>query len=305
MNKRAPKNLKGIIPPLVTPLLDRDTLDVAGLERLVEHVVSGGVHGIFILGTTGEAPGLSHRLRRDLIRRVCKQMDKRLPILVGITDSSFVESVEIANFAAEQGATALVLAPPYYFPAGQQEIVEYLNHLLNQLPLPLYLYNMPSHTKLFYNPETVSEIAKFPGVAGIKDSSGNMVYFHQLQLLFEDRPDFSLLVGPEELLAESLLLGGHGGVSGGANFYPGLYVKLYDAAMKKDLPRVVELHEQVMKIRSTIYSVGQYGSSIIKGIKCSLSLMGICNDFMAEPFRRFKDPERSKVKAYLRELGLL
>jgi 4-hydroxy-tetrahydrodipicolinate synthase len=73
---------------MVTPLLDRDTLDEAGLERLVEHILTGGVHGLFILGTTGEAPSLSYRLRCDLIDRVCRQVADRVPVLVGITDTS-------------------------------------------------------------------------------------------------------------------------------------------------------------------------------------------------------------------------
>jgi dihydrodipicolinate synthase/N-acetylneuraminate lyase len=196
------KFISGIIPPMVTPLKDHDELDAQGLERLIEHIIAGGVHGIFILGTTGEAPSLSHRLRRELIDRVCSQVGVRLPILVGITDSAFVESVEIANYAAGKGASALVLAPPYYFPAGQPELIEYLGHILKRLPLPLYLYNMPSLTKLFFEPETVRRIAEHKGVIGLKDSSGNMNYFHQLQLLFKDKPDFSLFVGPEELLAE-------------------------------------------------------------------------------------------------------
>ena len=110
--------LRGIIPPMVTPLLDRDTLDVAGLERLIEHILAGGVHGLFILGTTGETPSLSHRLRHELIERVCAQVRGRVPVLVGITDTSFVESVELGRKAAQVGAQALVLAPPYYFPAG-------------------------------------------------------------------------------------------------------------------------------------------------------------------------------------------
>ncbi|MHC4569171.1 MAG: dihydrodipicolinate synthase family protein, partial [Planctomycetota bacterium] len=99
-----PGPLRGIIPPLVTPLLDRDTLDTAGLERLIEHVLAGGVHGLFILGTTGEAPSLSYRLRYEVIDRVCGQVAGRVPVLVGITDTSFVESANIARKAEDAGA---------------------------------------------------------------------------------------------------------------------------------------------------------------------------------------------------------
>ncbi len=147
--------LCGIIPPMVTPLLNRDTLDVRGLERLIEHVLAGGVHGLFILGTTGETPSLSHRIRHELIERVCAQVHGRVPILVGITDTSFVESVEIARKAEQVGAQALVLAPPYYFPAGQPELLEFLAHLVAELPLPLFLYNMPNRPQPAFDPQTV------------------------------------------------------------------------------------------------------------------------------------------------------
>src|SRR5215470_3994533 len=110
--------LTGIIPPMVTPLRSRDELDVPGLERLIEHILSGGVSGLFILGTTGEGPSLSYRLRRELVERVCKQNKKRVPILVGITDTSFVESVSLARHSADCGADAVVAAPPYYMPEG-------------------------------------------------------------------------------------------------------------------------------------------------------------------------------------------
>ncbi|MHC4628427.1 MAG: dihydrodipicolinate synthase family protein [Planctomycetota bacterium] len=299
-----PTPLRGIIPPMVTPLLDRDTLDEAGLERLVEHILTGGVHGLFILGTTGEAPSLSYRLRCDLIDRVCRQVADRVPVLVGITDTSFVESVNIARKAKYAGAQAVVLAPPYYFPAGQLELLEYLKHLTAELPLPVFLYNMPSHTKLVFELETMRAAADLPRVAGIKDSSANMLYFRRLQGLLKDHPDFSILIGPEELMAEAVLLGGHGGISGGANLLPRLYVELYNAARAKDLPKVEELQAKVMELSTCIYRVGRYQSSFLKGLKCALSCVGICSDFMAEPFHRFRQAEHEVIERYVKELGI-
>ena len=300
-----PIRLRGIIPPMITPLLERDTLDVAGLEKLIEHILTGGVHGLFILGTTGEAPSLSYRLRHELIDRACKQVNGRVPVLVGITDTWFTESVNIANKAKDAGAQAVVLAPPYYFPAGQAELLEYLEHLTPELPLPLFLYNMPGLTKSVIEPQTVRAAADIQGIVGLKDSSGNMVYFHQLQSLLKDHPDFALLIGREELLAETVLLEGHGGVCGGANFYPKLYVDLYNAACSRDLPTVEALHEKVMQISSAIYRVGRYESSYLKGLKCTLSCLGICSDFLAEPFHRFRSTERDVIRRHLEELGIV
>jgi 4-hydroxy-tetrahydrodipicolinate synthase len=300
-----PRPLRGIIPPMVTPLLDRDTLDVAGLERLIEDILAGGVHGLFILGTTGEAPSLSQRLRRELIERVCEQVKGRVPVLVGITDTCFVESVNIACKAKDAGAQAVVLAPPYYFPTGQGELLEYLEHLIPELPLPLVLYNMPSYTKLVFEPETVRAAAAITGIVGIKESSGDMVYFRKLLSLLKKQPDFSLLMGHEELLAEAVLEGAHGGVCGGANLVPQLYVDLYNAAYSKDLSTVESLQKKVMQISKAIYGVGKYESSYLKGLKCALSCMGICSDFLAEPFHRFRYAERKVIRRHLEELGIM
>lgn len=300
-----PRPLRGIIPPLVTPLLDHDTLDVAGLERLVEHLLEGGVHGLFILGTTGEGPSLGYRLRKELIERTCRQVNGRVPVLVGITDTACAESVRMATVAAQAGAAAVVLAPPYYFSPSQAELLTYLEHLAPQLPLPLFLYNQPGHTKVPFEIDTVRRAAELPGVVGIKDSSTSMIYFHRLVSLFQNRPDFTLLVGPEELLAEAVLLGGHGGVSGGANLHPRLYVQLYEAARSRDLDRMAALHRQVIRLSSGIYPLGGPGAGVIKGLKCALSLLGICDDCPAEPFQRFSPPERTRIEQELRDLGLL
>lgn len=299
------RRLQGVIPPMATPLRGEDELDSDGLERLIEHQISGGVHGLFILGTTGEGPSLGYRLRRELVERTVRQVKGRVPVLVGITDTSAVEAISMAGFCADAGANFLVLAPPYYFPNSQPELVEYIRHLTPRLPLPAFLYNMPTHTKTFMEVETVRCVTGIPNLIGIKDSSGNMVYFHQLvHLLAEERPDWSLLIGPEELLGESVLLGGHGGVSGGANLCPRLYVDLYEAAVARDIVSVAKLHAQVIRISSALYRIGNHGSAFIKGLKCALNAIGLCDDFMAEPFHRFREPERQLVRKQLTALGI-
>ncbi|TFG50705.1 MAG: dihydrodipicolinate synthase family protein [Candidatus Brocadiia bacterium] len=301
---KLPVPLRGIIPPMVTPLTAYDTLDVAGVEKLVEHILGGGVHGLFILGTTGNAPALSYRLRFELIERVCKQVGKRVPVLVGITDSAFAESINVANKAAQCGAAGLVLAHPFYLPAAQDQIHGYLERLVPKLQLPVFLYNMPSCTKLTFDPGWVRKAADIDGIAGLKDSSANMVYFHKLQTLLRDKPDFALLVGPEELLGETVLLGGHGGVCGGANIFPKLYVDLYNAAVAKDIDKVNNLHNKVMDISCALYSVGIYGSSYLQGVMAAVSCLGICSDFMAEPFVAFGPKEKKVIDERLVELGI-
>jgi dihydrodipicolinate synthase/N-acetylneuraminate lyase len=287
---------------MITPLRSRDELDVAGLERLIEHILAGGVSGLFILGTTGEAPSLSDRLRRELIERVCKQVNHRVPVLVGITDTAFVESVDIGRHAANLGADALVVAPPYYLPEAQPELQEYLDHLVPELPLPLFIYNMPALTKVHFELDTVKRAMDNKRIIGFKDSSGDLNYFKSAVELIKHRPDWPVLIGPEEKLFDALKLGGHGGVSGGANLFPKLYVRLCEAYRAGDLARAQALQDQIQQVSDSFYRIGKYSSSIIKGIKCALSCMGVCDDFMAEPFHRFRSEERALVMKRLKEI---
>ncbi len=299
-----PRPLRGIIPPIPTPLLDRDELDKKGLERLIEHVLAGGVHGVFILGTTGESVSLSHRLRHEFIERTCKQVAGRVPVLVGITDTSFVESLAAAHKAKESGAQAVLLAPPYYFPPGQPELIEYVEHLVVELPLPLCLYNMPSMTKVMYEPDSVRQLLDIEKVVGIKDSSGDWDYFRKIVEIAEAREDWSIWVGPELLLERAVLAGAHGGICAGANINPRLLVDVCNAAHRGEKERSGTRRTELEAL-GRVYSVGSYASSLVKGVKCALSLMGICDDFVAEPFHRFRKAERKTVEGILREAGLL
>src|SRR5690606_32861451 len=108
----------------------------------------------------------------------------------------------------------------------------------------------------------------------------------------------------EELLAESVLLGGHGGINGGANLHPSLYVALYEAAKEGNVALARKLSEQVMALSESLYHVGRHGSAIIKGLKCALSILGVCDDFMAAPFHRFQEREREVIRKRLEELGI-
>jgi 4-hydroxy-tetrahydrodipicolinate synthase len=225
-------------------------------------------------------------------------------VLVGITDTSFIETVHLAQFAAEAGAQGLVTSAPYYFPAGQPELIEYLEDLVPELRLPLFLYNMPQMTKVSFEPETLRHALQMERVAGVKDSSGDLAYFRQVLALAGERPDWTVLVGPEHLLVETVRLGGHGGVNGGANLWPRLLVDLFEAASRQDASALARL-EPVLARLGDIYRVGRHASAVVKGMKCAASLMGICDDFMAEPFARFHEPERLKVRAVLESLGLV
>jgi len=297
--------LKGIIPPVITPLTDNNKLDVQGLENLVEHLVSGGVHGLFILGTTGEAPSLSYDLRKEFIKRTCELTRNRIPVMVGITDTSFEGSLEIAEYSQRVGADAVVVAPPYYMPISQTEMIYYLENLIPKSPLPLLLYNMPSHTKFHMALKTV-KTGKDLGAIGIKDSSGDMFYQTSLIEEFKSSQEFAIITGTELFIPETILQGGHGAIAGGANMFPKFFVEFYEASLARDFEKIARLREINMVLYNTIYNVSKNSSKYIRGIKCVLKTMGICNDYAALPISRYEGEDRQKIEQYVNDLkGIL
>lgn len=294
--------LKGIIPPVITPLINNDTLDVKGLEKLVEHLIAGGVHGLFMLGTTGEATSLSYELRKELIKRTSELVAHRIPVVVGITDTSLEGSLEIAEYSANVGLDGVVIAPPYYLPISQDEMKEYLEVIVPKLPLPFLMYDMPGCTKIHMSVGTIRR-AKELGAIGVKDSSGDINYLYSLIQEFKDSPDFSIIAGTELFLPETILYGGHGAVAGGANLFPKLFVDLYNASIEQDVEKIRVLREQMIMINDLIYNVGKHTSKYIKGIKCGLSVMDICDDYVAWPIRRYGKEERGKIKQYMDTLN--
>lgn len=299
---RVGRRFHGIVPPLITPLVTADVLDIAGLERLVDHVLAGGVHGLFVLGTTGEGPSLSHAIQRELVLRVVQLVDGRVPVLVGITDASVAESVAMARSAMESGAAAVVAAAPYYYPAAPEQLVRWAHELADRVPLPLLLYNMPEMTKVALAADTIHRLTDCPNIVGIKDSSGDMAFFAEVSAIVHDiRPDWSLFVGPELLLPEAHALGGHGGIPGGANLCPRLFVDLHGALVAGDRDRVTALIAQAKQL-GQLYEVGRMPGRIVVGIKAALAARGICGAAVASSFEQFDDGQHRRVRDILAAL---
>lgn len=301
MDHKLPRPLRGVITAMVTPLDQDLNLDQKGLEQLVEHLIAGGVHGIFILGTTGEAPNLPYDVRFAVIEQTCALAGTRVPVIVGITDTSYKDAIRMAAKSYECGALAVVAAPPYYFQVSEADLLAYFKRLALESPLPLFLYNAPLNTHHWIEVETVIQLAAESNVAGLKDSGLKMGYFHAVREGVRDLSDFSLLVGPDDLLAEAVLMGAHGGMAGGSNVWPRLFVALYEAAEAGDLTRVVALQQQAVQFDTAVYR----SANPLRGLKCALSVLGICNSDLTLPLQPYSQKERDQVEKYLQTVDLL
>ena len=201
---------KGIVTPMITPLTSGNTLDNEGLSRLIEHIINGGVQALFILGTTGESPSLSYTLKQELMIRTCENVNGRIPVFVGITDCSPEESISLTNAAEKAGRVGPLWQPlPFILSLDQQELTGYFRNLADKLTLPLFLYNIPSLAKTGIEATTVKALASHHNIIGLKDSSGSAPYFNSLLHHMREDKTFTLLVGPDEMMASAVLMGGH------------------------------------------------------------------------------------------------
>jgi dihydrodipicolinate synthase/N-acetylneuraminate lyase len=287
--------LRGIIAPLVTPLRNWQTMDLPSLERLVEHVLAGKVHGLFVLGSTGEALSLSIDLRCALVQALSEAVAARVPIIVNVSDTAFAHSLRLAHEAAKCGAIAVAISPPCYFQLDQRQLSAYVAHFAERSPLPVFLYNIPQFAHTAFAEKTVCELAELPNVIGLKNSNGNLDYLRAVQAGLRQRADFSVVVGNEETLLPALIVGADGGVCGGANMFPKLFVELFEAATNGRVSETEQLQQTVVRVAKAVYAVGAPETSYLRGLKRALSLLGFIQDVLAEPLQNFDRAEQAEL----------
>lgn len=295
----------GIVVPLITPLTRNLDLDWESTFRIVEYVIEGGVNGIFLLGTTGEGPNLDPEVKRQVVETGVKAASGRLPLFVNITANSLKDVLGLAHMAAEAGANYLVLAPPYYYQMNQGELRRFFELIAENSTLPLVLYNAPQYTKNKIGTNTVFQLSKHEKIVGIKDSSGSAKYIKSL-LDLPYLKQFPLLIGPEHLLVESMLMGCSGGVNGGANLFPSLYSDILLALERKEMNELKKLQTLLSKIDRDLYQVADSSLGIVIGLKYLLSLKGLCHDWMALPvYEDLSEVQKWTMKNLLKEMESL
>jgi 2-dehydro-3-deoxy-D-pentonate aldolase len=302
VDRQLPAPLRGIVPPLVTPLTETGKFDIAAYAALIDRVIAGGVHGLFLLGTTGEFCSLSAGTRRQVASEGCRAARGRAPVVVNVSDTSFEESLGLTRHAAEAGAVAVAICPPYYFSVTQEDLLRYARKFAHAADLPVFLYNIPQNAHVEFEADTVRRLADLPNIAGVKNSNGDVDYISKLSEVKTGRPGFSLLVGTEEIMMTAIQAGADGGVCGGANMFPALYVKLFDAIDSNQLSQATDIQKLIVRIAKEIYSVGPANTSYFRGLKGALAQLGVCGESLAEPLAVFNPEEKQELRLRLNRL---
>jgi 4-hydroxy-tetrahydrodipicolinate synthase len=301
--------LHGIVPPVVTPYGTDDQIDKPSLRRVIRHLLDGGVHGLFVLGTTSECVFLNPRQRAEVIEVAMAEAGGRVPIVAGVLDATTDPCIAHARQAMNLGVDGLVLTAPYYTRTSQGEIIDHFGYVSDAVALPIIAYDIPVCVHVKLERATIGELVRRRLVCALKDSSGDDGNLRMVMLDFAGRDDVSILTG-SEIVADYALLGGADGcVPGLANVDPAGYVRLYDAARRGDWAAARSEQERLIALFQIVFQgtpVTSLGASGVGGFKTAMQLMGLIEQrHMARPNRPLPDDAVARVRAILVEAGLL
>lgn len=301
--------LHGIVPPVVTPYTSDDAIDTASLRRVVRHLLDGGVHGLFALGTTSECVFLNPSQRAEVIETVVAEAGGQVPVVAGVVDATTGHCIAHARQAKSLGVDGIVLTAPYYTRTNQGEIVDHFGYVHEAVGLPIVAYDIPVCVHVKLERATVGELARRGLACGLKDSSGDDANLRMVMLDAADRDDFFVLTG-SEVVADCALLGGADGcVPGLGNVDPAGYVRLYDAARRGDWAAARREQERLIALFQIVFQGLPHtsmGASGVGGFKAAMQLMGLIGQrHMARPNRPLPDEGLVRVRQILGECGLL
>ncbi|KRV46693.1 glucose dehydrogenase [Wenjunlia vitaminophila] len=305
--------LRGVVPPLCTPLTPTGEVDTDSLRRLVERLLDRGVHAVFPLGSTGEASHLSRASRQTVLETVARTVAGRVPVLAGVIETGTARVLDAARAAVDAGADALVVTAPLYAPTHPVEIAEHFRRVRAGAGLPVFAYDNPAtvHTKL--DRATVLDLAADGTLAGLKDSSGDEGSLRRLLVALRRRgldSSFSVLTGSELAVDGALLAGAHGVVPGLGNVDPDGYLRLFRAAREGVWSAAAQEQDRLAALFALTdagdpAAMGR-GSSALGAFKAALHLLGVIDcPATAAPQVPLDASAVERVRTALVEGGLL
>jgi 4-hydroxy-tetrahydrodipicolinate synthase len=297
------KVLDGVIVALLTPVDRMGRVDHGALRQLVERVVAGGVTGVSPLGSTGEGYSLGLEQRLSVVDTVAGAVPAGMPVIPGVFAHNHEQAVaEIAAYAGH-GGTAVLAAPPGYYPLGAGEQEAYFSRVADAAALPLVLYNIPVFTKIRIAPAAVVALASHPRVAGLKDSGKDLGYAAELLdavAAAGAAAGFSVLTGTDSMLVSYMMAGARGAICASANVVPGLVRAVYDAVRAGKLDDALS-HEARLRAVNTACSVGAPAAAV----KAAVASAGIGEPWLVPPRLPLTEAETAALIARLTALGAL
>jgi 4-hydroxy-tetrahydrodipicolinate synthase len=268
---------------MVTPVTPGGDLDEPAVRRVVDHMIAGGVHGIFVLGTTGENTSVPAAMRERFVAATVEHVAGRARTYAGISANCLADSVAAAEAYAPLGVDAVVAHLPTYYALNGEEQFTYFDALAERIDLPLVLYDIPATTHMAIPIEVVEHLSRHPNVVGIKDSGGDIEHLATLlERLGDSRLDFAVLVGASVLAAQGLALGADGIVPSQGNLVPALCRALYDCAITGD-HEAAEAYQKRLNAFTQIFVEGRSLAQSLGALKAMMGALGLCGSDVLPP----------------------
>lgn len=290
--------IRGIIPALITPMHEDESINFEELRRQVERQITGGTHAIFCFGTNGEGYILSGKEKQQILETVVEQVNGRVPVYAGTGCISTRETVEQCKMAQSAGADVLSIITPSFAAASQDELYEHYKTVAEQVDLPIVLYNIPARTGNSLAAATVERLSQIENIVGAKDSSGN---FTNVLSYIEagkgrEKGDFAVLSGNDQLIIWNLLAGGTGGIAGCANVYPHTMASIYDLFMEGKIEEAKAANASIASFRACF----KYGNPNTI-VKTAVALLGYEVGKCRAPFNQVPEKGIEALKKVLAE----
>ncbi len=241
--------LKGIIPPIITPMNEDESINAGELRNQVNRLIGAGVHGLFPFGTNGESYILSEKEKEQVLSVVVEETAGRVPVYAGTGCVGTKDTIRMSQMAESLGADVLSVITPWFANASDDELYDHYCAMAKAVKIPVVLYNIPARTGNSLSPALVKRLSQVENIAGVKDSSGN--FDNMLQYLEKTREnkDFAVLSGNDSLILWNLIAGGSGGIAGCANVYPETMTAIYERFMDGDLEGARKAQDSIRSFR--------------------------------------------------------
>ncbi len=288
----------GVVIPMVTPLTIQFEIDIAAVERIIDRFIDATTFP-FILGTTGEAALIPPETKLEMVRFVGKQYAGKTTLYAGITAPSLAETIRNGKAYADAGIDIAVAAPPGGYPLGASEQLRFYEAVADNLPIPLFIYNIPQTTRISLDLEAIDQLSAHPNIVGLKDSEANATRQAWALNQWKGRRDFAYFAGSSATSAHCLLNGGQGIVPSAGNLVPELYADLYEAATRGDAERAHQLQITTDEI-TAMYAAGQPLNRSLPRLKAVMEIMGLCGATAMPPFEQTDHLAKSQIEEAMR-----
>jgi 4-hydroxy-tetrahydrodipicolinate synthase len=291
--------VRGIIPPVATPMQSNEDLDLPRLRWFLDHLMNEGVHGLFVLGTNSEFYALDEREKQEVIATAVAHVRKRVPVFAGTGAETTREVIRLTKMAEREGVDGVSIITPYFISPNQQEIYDHYRRIAESTSLPVILYNNPSTCGgLKIDVDTVAKLSHVPNIVAVKDSSGDLQNLMEYVRVVPET--FAVLQGRDTLIYPALLFGAKGAIPATANIAPALLAEIFNAFERGDHAAAKAAQLRLNPIRMSLMLATPPGA-----VKAALEIMGKSIGPCRSPIAGLTGAKREQMREALVQAGML